>query len=176
MSADGTDPNVESHVLRFNRIDERESPLRVADMGLARYQRKRYAVVGRPDEQAGETTPLDDVRGFNLTYLKCGPGKGIGAHAHATPEVLIALSGTWSVRLGPAGERETIIDPWDIVAVPPDEMHEAVNIGDDEGWMITINAGHGGAKITWSPDLIAELHAAGIASPDSEQPGAPPAD
>lgn len=172
MSDDpGGSAGIEAHVLRFGGLGERESPYRPADTLLPRYERHRYSVVGRPAEQKGPLTPLEDVEAFNLTYLKCEPGKGIGTHAHATPEVFIIMEGTWRVTLGENAEQETLLDKWDIISVPPNAMHGAVNISDRDGWIMTINAGHGGARIHWARALVEEIRASGQEVPEAETPG-----
>ena len=56
-------PDIEAHVLRFSDIDQRESPYRPIDMLLERFERKRFAVVGRPAEQKGVITRPDLVKG-----------------------------------------------------------------------------------------------------------------
>lgn len=164
-------PNIEAHVLRFSDIDQRESPYRPIDMLLERFERKRYAVLGRPSEQKGEITPLDQVEAFNITYLKCEPGKGLATHGHTTPEAFIVMAGKWKITLGVNAEQETILGPFDIISVPPNEMHGAEVIGDETGWMMTINAGHGGAKLFWPPDLVEELRATGADVSEVEIPG-----
>lgn len=172
MADKATTPrDIEEYVLRVDNLDGRESPYRPVDMMLERFQRSRYSVVGRPAEQTGPLTPLEEVDAFNLTYLKCEPGKGIGTHAHATPELFIVMKGTWKIWLGENAGQETVIGPWDIISVPPNEMHGASNISDEEGWMMTINAGHGGAKIHWALNLVEELRASGHDVPDNEMPG-----
>ena len=164
-------PDIEAHVLRFSDIDQRESAYRPIDMLLERFERKRYAVVGRPAEQKGESTPLDQVDAFNITYLKCEPGKGLATHGHQTPEAFIVMAGRWKITLGVHAEQETILGPFDIISVPPNAMHGAEVIGDETGWMMTINAGHGGAKLFWPPDLVAEIRATGADVSDVEVPG-----
>ena len=163
--------DIEAHVLRFNEIDRRESSYRPIDMLLERFERKRYAVVGRPAEQKGTITPLDQVDAFNITYLKCEPGKGLATHGHSTPEAFIVMTGRWKITLGLHAEQETILEPFDIISVPPDEIHGAEVIGDETGWMMTINAGHGGAKLFWPPDLVKEIRATGADVSDVEIPG-----
>ena len=37
--------DIETHVLRFNNLDQHESPYRPIDMLLERFERKRYAVL-----------------------------------------------------------------------------------------------------------------------------------
>ena len=58
----------------------------------------------------------------------------------------------------------------DIITVPAGEMHGAVNVSDDDGWLMTINAGNQGAEIHWAPDLVDEVRRAGIAAEASETP------
>jgi quercetin dioxygenase-like cupin family protein len=171
MTTDKDGLDLEDHVLRFRDLPGSESSYRPIDMLLSRFERDRYSVIGRPAEQSGPSTPLDEVEAFNGTYLRCAPGKGIGTHAHATPEVFIVMSGTWSVTLGVEDAQETILEPWDIIAVPPNAMHGAVNISDEDGWMMTINAGHGGAKLFWAPDLVEEIRSTGVEVDDTEIPG-----
>lgn len=164
--------DIEAHVLRFSDIDRRESPYRPIDMMLERFERKRYAVLGRPAEQKGEITPLDQVEAFNITYLKVEPGKGLATHGHETPEAFIVMAGRWKITLGLHTEQETILEPFDIISVPPNQMHGAEVVGEETGWMMTINAGHGGAKLFWPPDLVEEIRATGADVSDVEVPGA----
>ncbi len=50
MATHTTSPDIEAHVLRFVDLPGRDSPYRPMDMLLERFERKRYAVVGRPAE------------------------------------------------------------------------------------------------------------------------------
>ena len=174
MTTETTDKgelDLDAHVLRFRDLAGRESSYRPIDMLLSRFERDRYSVIGRPAEQNGPHTPLDEVDAFNVTYLKCAPGKGIGTHAHATTEVFIVMTGRWSVTLGVDAEQETILEPWDIISVPPNAMHGAVNIGEEDGWLMTINAGQSGAKLYWAPNLVEEIRSMGVKVEETEIPG-----
>ena len=170
-STSDNQPDIEAHVLRFRDIEQRESPYRPIDMLLERFERKRYAVLGRPAEQKGEITPLDQVEAFNITYLKCEPGKGLATHGHSTPEAFIVMAGRWRITLGPHAEQETVLEPFDIISVPPNLMHGAEVVGEETGWMMTINAGHGGAKLFWPRELVEEIRATGADVSDIEVPG-----
>ena len=163
--------DIETHVLRFNNLDQHESPYRPIDMLLERFERKRYAVLGRPAEQMGDGTPLDNVDAFNITYLKVEPGKGLATHGHQTPEAFIVMQGKWRITMGPNSEQETIMYPFDIISVPPNVMHGAEVIGEETGWLMTINAGHGGAKLFLDANLVEELRAKGLDVSDVEIPG-----
>ncbi len=80
------------------------------------------------------------------------------------------MSGRWSVTLGEDGDEVAVLEPWDIIAVPPGEMHGAVNISDDDAWLMTINAGNQGAEIHWAPELVEEARRAGLTAESSEVP------
>lgn len=163
--------NLEDCVVRFGELAAHESPYHPLDMQLPRYDRKRYSVIGRPSEQAGAVASGRQVKEFSVVYIRCEPGKGIGAHGHATSEVFIVMSGRWKITGGAAGEHEVELGPWDVISVPPDLMHGAVNVSDEDGWLMAINAGQAGAKITWAPELLAELRAQGGKAAESEAPG-----
>lgn len=164
----GARPELDEHVVRFADLAQHESPYHPFDMQLPRYERKRYSVVGRPAEQAGAPKGVHEVKDFSVVYIACEPGKGIGAHAHATPEVFIPLSGNWRLTLG---EEELMLGPWDVLSVPPDVMHGAENVSEQQAWLLVINAGHAGAKIHWAPELLAEIKAQGLRAEASEEPG-----
>jgi len=163
--------DLEDCVVRFRDLGAHESPFHPFDMQLDRFDRKRFSVIGRPAEQAGATKSTHQVKEFSVVYLSCEPGKGIGAHGHATPEVFIVLSGRWKLTLGADEERSTILEPFDVISVPPDAMHGAVNVSDGTAWLMAINAGHAGAKIRWAPKLVEEIRAMGKQASESEIPG-----
>jgi len=158
-------------VIRFGELDGRRSTYRPADMQLSRYERERYSVVGRPAEGTVAGKRLGEATGFSVVYLKCEPGKGVGLHAHATPEVFIPMSGRWAVTLE-GGERLEL-GPWDVISVPPDLMHGLVNLADEPAFVMAINPGHGGAPIRFAPALLAELREHGAVAAAEEVPGAP---
>jgi quercetin dioxygenase-like cupin family protein len=163
--------NIDDCIVRFADLASQESPYHPLDMQLPRYDRKRYSVIGRPSEQAGAVANGRQVKEFSVVYIKCEPGKGIGAHGHATSEVFIVMSGRWKLTGCAAGEHEVELGPWDVISVPPDLMHGAVNVSDEDGWLMAINAGQAGAKITWAPELLAELRALGGKAAETEAPG-----
>lgn len=163
--------NIEDCIVRFAELGAQESPYRPLDMQLARYDRRRYSVIGRPSEQAGAVAKGRQVKEFSVVYIKCEPGKGIGAHGHATSEVFIVMSGRWRITGGDEGEHQAELGPWDVISVPPDLMHGAVNVSDEDGWLMAINAGQAGAPIRWAPAVLAEIRAEGKEAAESEAPG-----
>lgn len=161
--------DIERSVIRFRDLEKRRSSYQPADMALPRYQRERYAVVGRPAEGTAADKRTSEATGFSVVYLKLEPGNGVGLHAHATPEVFIPMSGRWAVLLD--GGRRLTLEAWDVISVPPDLMHGLENIGEESAFIMAINPGHSGAPIRFSPELLAEIRAAGGAAAEVELPG-----
>lgn len=132
------------------------------DMKLARYRRERYQVVGRPGERLPGTAGAEVGADINFGYMRSPPGAGNCSHAHPRWEIFIPLSGRWrlAVEGGPLDDRyELELGPLDMIVLPPDVFHEATNIGDEDGWMMSINPGVKGEPYRIHPDVIRELAA-----------------
>lgn len=145
-------------VVRFKELE----PLKKhpADTRLPRYRRERYSVIGRPAERPAGAPGADADLGINFGYMSCAPGKGNCSHHHPQWEIFIPLTGRWRLVLeGGAleGRQSLELDPWDMIIVPPEIFHEATNISDEQGWLMSINPGAKGAPYTIHPDVIEEL-------------------
>jgi mannose-6-phosphate isomerase-like protein (cupin superfamily) len=161
--------DAEDLVVRFGDLARRRSPYRPPDMALPRYERERYAVVGRPAEGSDAAPPVGADAGFSVVYLKCEPGTGVAMHAHASSEVFIAMSGRWAATLE-GGERVEL-EAWDLISVPPDTMHGLENIGTEPAYVMAINSGSAGAPIRLPPELLREIAAAGGHAEEVTRPG-----
>jgi len=75
------------HLIRFKELDQHQSGFRPIDMALARFDRRRFSVIGRPSEATSDSKSLNSVEAFNMVYVQCDPGKGIGLHKHNTAEI-----------------------------------------------------------------------------------------
>lgn len=150
------------YVVRFEEL--RPAPGAPPDARLPRFNRERFMVLGRKSERrAGDSGPVVET-GINLAYLRCEPGKGFCSHKHPDWEIFIALSSRWKVRVGGDsvdGDTEVTIGPLDVVAVPGDVYHDAVNVGDTPGCMMSINMGTDTARYAIHPDIIEELQRLG---------------
>lgn len=165
--------DLEANIIRFQDIGARKSGYRPRDMLLPRFERERYAVIGRPAEGTNQGTALGGVKGFSVVYLRCAPGKGLGSHAHASAEVFVVMSGQWELDVEGS---KTVLNPFDVISVPPNVFHGARNIGAEPAVMMAINEGQSGTPIRLDPALLAELAAAGHVVADPEYPpGSKPA-
>lgn len=150
--------DAQATVVRFKELE----PLRKhpADTRLERYRRERYSVIGRPDERAPGTPGAIAGVEVNFGYMVCTPGKGNCSHHHPQWEIFIPLTGRWRLVLegGELEGRQTLeLGRWDMIIVPPDTFHEATNISDEDGWMMSINPGVKGAPYTIHPEVVEEL-------------------
>jgi mannose-6-phosphate isomerase-like protein (cupin superfamily) len=144
---------ISQYVVRFEEL--KPAPGAPPDAKLPRFNRERFMVLGRNSERpAGEAGPVVNT-GINLAYARCEPGRGFCSHKHPDWEIFIALSGQWRITV--ADNPEVTIGPLDVVAVPGDVYHEALNIGDCVGCMMSINMGTDTARYTIHPDLVEEL-------------------
>src|SRR5690606_21184560 len=62
---------------------------------------------------------IEDPQDFHLGMARCKPGHGAALHAHVTDEVFVAIEGRWEIMWGDEGEHSTILEKFDVIAVPP---------------------------------------------------------
>ena len=160
---------LEDCIVRFRDLPQRRSTFRPLDMKVAKYDRERYSVVGRGAEGSSKGKKTSEVRDFSVVYLKLDPGKAVGEHAHDTSEVFIPLTGRWEVGIG--GET-TILEPFDVISVPPNVMHSLVNVSDEPAFLMAVTGGGSGAPIQWARQVRDEVRATGHAAPETEKPPA----
>jgi mannose-6-phosphate isomerase-like protein (cupin superfamily) len=145
-------------VVRFSELE----PLKKhpADTRLERYRRERFSVIGRANERAPGAAGAAVGADVNFGYMKCAPGKGNCSHHHPQWEIFIPLTGRWRLVIegGELEGRQTLeLGRWDMIIVPPETFHEATNISDEDGWLMSINPGVKGAPYTIHPEVIEAL-------------------
>ena len=103
-----------------------------------------------PTDLGGQLSPIPPVIGgdagvFRLGIVTCPPGNGPGLHVHwRTHETFMALTGKWEVIWGDKGEEKTIIEPFDLIAVPPQVTRTFVNISDQDAHLLVVIQGQKG--------------------------------
>jgi uncharacterized RmlC-like cupin family protein len=134
-----------------------------------------------PTDLGGQLSPTPPVVGgdagvFRLGIVTCPPGNGPGLHVHwRTHETFMALTGKWEVIWGDKGEEKTVIEPFDLIAVPPEVTRTFVNISDEDAHLLVVIQGKKGEfddvgrvpetaqKIAdkFGPEMVGKLEAAG---------------
>ena len=103
-----------------------------------------------PANLGGQLSPNPPVVGgdagvFRLGFATCPPGNGPGLHVHwKTHETFIAMTGKWEIRWGDKGEQRTVIEPFDLIAVPPGVTRQFINISDHDAHLMVIIQGQPG--------------------------------
>jgi len=162
---------VEKCVIRFKDLSNRGSPVRLLDMALPEFERKRYPVVGRSTEQSRPDKRVGEVEAFNINFVSCCPKCGIAVHAHVSDEAFVILTGRWLISFGESDAKEIEVQPYDMVSVPPNVMHGVTNVSDSESFLLAVQGTHCGSTIEWSPRLVERLRALGLGVASAEHPG-----
>ena len=162
---------IEKFVIRYKDLSNRVSPVRLLDMALPEFERKRYPVVGRSTEQSWSDKRVGEVDAFNLNFISCDPRCGIAIHAHDSDEAFVILTGRWLISFGESNITDIEVEPYDVVSVPPNVMHGLTNLSNSDSFLLAVQGAHRGATIQWSPQLIERVRALGLDVASVEPPG-----
>jgi uncharacterized RmlC-like cupin family protein len=100
-----------------------------------------------PEDLGGQLSPRPAVVGgdagvFRLGIATCPAGNGPGLHVHwNTHETFMALTGKWKILWGDKGEESTILEPFDLIAVPPGVTRQFINLSDKDAHLLVIIQG-----------------------------------
>jgi mannose-6-phosphate isomerase-like protein (cupin superfamily) len=146
-----TQEEMKSRIARFKDVVPTKArhaeklgiPAEVLEMITAKTTRN----IMSPGALPGQLSPPPPVIGgdagsFRLGIVTCPPGNGPGLHVHyKTHETFLALSGRGAIQWGDAGEETTILEPFDLIAVPPKVTRRFVNVGDADAHLLVIIQG-----------------------------------
>ncbi len=149
-----TQEEMKSRIARFTDLVSTKArhaegkgiPLEVLEMITA----KSTFNMMSPGNLGGQLSPNPPVIGgdaavFRLGFAICPPGNGPGLHVHwNTHETFIATTGKWEIRWGDKGEERTVIEPFDLIAVPPGVSRQFINISAQDAHLMVIIQGQPG--------------------------------
>ena len=72
------------------------------------------------------------------------------------------LSGRWSIHWGPDGEKEVILEPYDVISVPVHVMRGFRNVGTETAMMLAVVGGHDPGRVGWPASMLDAARAAGL--------------
>jgi quercetin dioxygenase-like cupin family protein len=165
---DIVDISVEDMLKRVARYKElKGSKQAYVDTRLPEYQRDIFNVIGRGvTEDASLAPAITDARYFGITYVGAEPGMGAALHAHETIEVFIPLTGKWSAYWGETGDKEIIVEPFDVISFPPGIYRGFRNVGDEYAMLMAIigskETTQDGGRVAWAPQILEASHATGL--------------
>lgn len=146
-------------------LKEKDIPVEVIEMITA----KTTWNIMSPGPLPGQVTPAPAVIGgdagvFRLGIVSCPPHQGPGLHAHyKTHETFMALTGRWEMQWGDRGEESTILEPFDLIAMPPKVTRRFENVSDEEALLLVIIQGKPEEfndidRVSETADKIARVH------------------
>ncbi len=147
---------------RFARFAELEpSSALFIDTVLPGYARTIWSIIGQNVGEDRNVQPAIPPDGFHLAIVEAEPGNGSALHTHTTVEVFMALTGTWQVIYGEAGEHEVTLEQWDVCSVPPGVWRSFLNAGASSGRLLAIVGGTDAGRLTWAPEILEQAQAGG---------------
>jgi mannose-6-phosphate isomerase-like protein (cupin superfamily) len=154
--ANPTIAEMEARVARFARLVPTGD---YVDTAIPGCERTTYRVLGHAPD-----APLQ-AEDFHLNFVRCEPGKSAPLHNHLTQEVFVALTGRWQVFWGPAGERSLILEPLDVVSIPPGVSRGFRNVAPQASLLLGMAGGRDPGDINWPAAVRDAAAAAGVTLP-----------
>lgn len=147
--------------------DLKPSKQAFVDTRLPDHFRDIYNVIGRGVTEDPDLAPaITDARYFSITYVGAEPGKGAALHAHETIEVFIPMTGKWSAYWGEQGDKEIILDTFDVVSFPPGVLRGFKNVGDEPAMLMAIIGSkpdtEDGGNVAWSEKVLQDAEKTGL--------------
>lgn len=145
---------MEAHIVRFRQMKPRSReaqaalgiPAEVSEFMAAD---RNYTYVAPQLERHSPITRFAAMRGgdhgdaLTISLAVCAPGKGPQLHAHMkTVESFFCLKGRFEVRWGDTGEHATVLEPYDLIAVPAGVVRTFCNISQEEGHLLVVIQGN----------------------------------
>jgi uncharacterized RmlC-like cupin family protein len=146
-----TQEEMRSRIARFTSLISTKSqhaknkgiPEEVLEMITAK---TTYNVMS-PGPLPGQLSPPPAVIGedagvFRLGIVICPAGNGPGLHVHyKTHETFMALTGRWEIQWGDNGEEHVMLEPFDLIAVPPEVTRRFINRSDADAHLLVLIQG-----------------------------------
>ena len=146
-----TQAEIQQYIARFNDIVPVKSlrsreygiPEEVFEMQTAKITRN----IMSPGPLPGQLSPKPVVVGgdkgvFRLGIVTCPAHQGPGLHVHyKTYETFMALTGRWEIQWGDHGEESIVLEPFDLIAMPPGVTRRFVNVSDSDAHLFVLIQG-----------------------------------
>jgi mannose-6-phosphate isomerase-like protein (cupin superfamily) len=149
-----------AHVARFRQLTSTSKSF--IDTRIPGHERDIYTIIGGSTLEDPDVRPCIPAQDFHLSVIRADPGKGAALHSHLTQEVFMPLTGRWAIYWGPKGERELVLEPYDVISVPVGIMRGFRNAGDENALLLAIVGGHDPGKVGWPESMKAMARAAGL--------------
>jgi uncharacterized RmlC-like cupin family protein len=137
------------HIARFTELRPQSSYYRkdqgIPDAAYETVTAKTLYTLMAPSQKAGPMSATPAILtedNLSVIIAECPPGDKPMLHAHFfTVEHFFCLSGSFKVRWGDEGQHEMVLDPFDMIAVPPGVCRDFTNITDQTAYLQVLITG-----------------------------------
>ncbi len=146
-----TQEEMKARIARFKELKPRathwEKDLGIPAEVLRMFNPKANYVLMAPADMPGRLSPSPAIVDGDKGVIRIGialaeAGDGPGLHVHwKTTETFMALSGRWMIRWGDDGQEHIILEPFDMISVPPRVTRQFVNVSDQDAHLLVIIQG-----------------------------------
>jgi mannose-6-phosphate isomerase-like protein (cupin superfamily) len=151
---------MERNIARFK--DQKSSDQAFLDTRIPGHEREIFSIIGNGVQEDPTMRPPIEPQDFHLAFIRAEPGKGAALHSHLTQEVFVPMTGRWAIFWGPNGEKEVVLEPYDVLSVPLHIMRGFKNVGDDTALMLAVVGGKDPGRVGWPESLKAMAKDAGL--------------
>ena len=152
--------DMERNIARFK--DQKSSDKAFIDTRIPGHEREIFSIIGNGVQEDASMRPQIAPQDFHLAMIRAEPGKGAALHSHLTQEVFMPLTGRWAIYWGPRGEKEVILEPYDVISVPVHVMRGFRNAGTETAMMLAVVGGHDPGRVGWPESMKDAARAAGL--------------
>lgn len=148
------------HVARFK--EQKSTAKSFIDTRIPGHERNIFSIIGAGVLEDPDLNPSIPAQDFHLSIIKAEPGKGASLHSHLTQEVFMPLTGRWAVYWGPKGDKEVILEPYDVISLPIHVMRGFRNAGAQTALMLAVVGEHDPGKVGWPEEMKQKARSAGF--------------
>lgn len=151
---------------RFNKLESYQAQHAASGIPqpiLEKIAARRVYPVMVPENYTGrsQSAPVKGAEGLAVSIAECPPGDGPGLHCHETTvENFFCLNGRFEIAWGDEGEHSLVLEPLDMVSVPPGIHRKFTNVSNETARllvMIQMPSEKQEDRISYAPALGREI-------------------
>jgi len=156
-----TPSDLSHRIARFKDLEFAENSF--LDGVIPGHERAHASVIGAGVVERADQGHLIEASDFTLGYTRVPPGNGNGLHDHQTVEVFIPLTSRFKIAWGESGEHFVVLEPLDLISIPPGIHRHYTNVGNIEGLLLSVLGGSDSGKVSWARKVLQDARAKGYA-------------
>lgn len=162
---DMTPEEMQARIARFKELRPRTAAYEKAGIPQEAFQaiaaKNIYSYMANPQAGgANAQAKIKGVEGLTVMVCECPAGTGPLLHTHQnTVENFFCLQGRFEVSWGDEGQHRTVLEPMDMISVPPRVTRTFKNVSEQDGHLLVFVQGDNKAlnDIAYSPQVGDEI-------------------